>query len=380
MLIPDPIDDDVNTEKNPTKGAEDKEKARVQLQALGLLNNAIDFFKRAMVAIDTDPKASIINFSTAVELILKFPLMLEHWSLIVAGEKRKLNRQKFIDGDFQSTTFDETVELLNGVFNVSMDDETKDILDKIRSHRNRMVHYFKNDLNNGDLKRALIAEQAIAWFKLNRFLKKNSKKLKIDPYQQHLDELEKQLIAYSKYAEQKFNSLIPKIEGLKQSGVIFEWCQNCEHEAMQFSKGDFFDEGICLVCDSTDHGLQVKCPKCDVEQILLDPNYLVCKECTHEVSGDAQIFDLLDETRPNYDPDDYKPNITPANCLECEAKESVCLHKGKYLCIHCWKVSLEIYRCGYCNEPMNIDVEDSHFDGCPFCEGYMSHMMSKDLD
>ncbi len=39
-------------------------------------------------------------------------------------------------------------------------------------------------------------------------------KLKIDPYQQHLDELEKQLIAYSKYAEQKFNSLIPKIEGL----------------------------------------------------------------------------------------------------------------------------------------------------------------------
>ena len=243
-----------------------------------------------------------------------------------------------------------------------------------------MVHYFKNDLNNGDLKRALIAEQAIAWFKLNRFLKKNSKKLKIDPYQQHLDELEKQLIAYSKYAEQKFNSLIPKIEGLKQSGVIFEWCQNCEHEAMQFSKGDFFDEGICLVCDSTDHGLQVKCPKCDVEQILLDPNYLVCKECTHEVSGDAQIFDLLDETRPNYDPDDYKPNITPANCLECEAKESVCLHKGKYLCIHCWKVSLEIYRCGYCNEPMNIDVEDSHFDGCPFCEGYMSHMMSKDLD
>ncbi len=378
MLIPEPQDDGMNTEENLGKCTEDKEKARDQLQALGLLNNAIDFFKRAMVAIDTDPKDSIINFSTAVELILKFPLMLEHWSLIVAGEKKKLNRQKFEDGEFQSTTFDETVVLLNGVFNVSMDDETKEILDKIRSHRNRMVHYFKHDLNSTDLKKALIAEQAIAWFKLNKFLKKNSKKLKIFPYQQQLDELEKQLITYSKYAEQKFNSLIPKIEGLKKSGVIFERCQNCDHEAMQFSKGDFFDDGICLVCASTDNGLQVKCPKCNADQMLLNPNFLECKECDHEVSGDSEILNLLNETHSNYDPNNCLPRNLPANCNECEEEDSICLHKGKFLCIHCWTISSELFQCGSCGQHMNTDLEDTHFNGCNFCEGYYSHVMSKD--
>ena len=351
------------------------EKDQDEQQAIGLLENAVDFFKRAMSAIDSDPKESIINFYTAVELILKFPLMLEHWSLIVTGKPIK---KDYIKGDFQSPTFKETCERLEGVFDVTMDSETKSILDSVRKHRNTMVHYYHHNLNENKGAKELTEEQARAWFKLNSFLKTNSKKLNIEPYQQELDILEKELFAYSQYAEQKYISLKPKIEGLEKTGVTFDMCYDCNQKSLQITEDDIYVKCTCLVCDSTDSGFQVKCPECHSNQILHEADDFECKSCYHFLNRDFDIFELLDEARPNFDPDDNKPDATPANCIECEIEDSVCLHKGKYLCIHCWKVSLEIYRCGYCNEPMNIDVEDSHFYGCPFCEGYMSHVMSKD--
>ena len=271
-----------------------------------------------------------------------------------------------------------TSTLLEGVFDVFMNKETKLILKTVRSHRNNMVHYFHHNLNDQKRAESLTVEQATAWFRLNGFLKSNSKKLRIEKYQYRLDNLEKQLISYSQYAEQKLESLKPKIEGLKITGEVFELCSNCDQVAMQVSKGDVFLNCLCLVCNSTDIRLQVKCPECKTDQVLYNPSVFECKNCEHVVSQDSKLFDLLDETRPNYDPDNNKPNETPANCMECESHESVCLHKGKYLCIYCWKVSPELYRCGFCDEPMNIDIDDSHFFGCLFCEGYMSHMMSKD--
>ena len=194
------------------------EKDQDEQQAIGLLENAVDFFKRAMSAIDSDPKESIINFYTAVELILKFPLMLEHWSLIVTGKPIK---KDYLKGDFQSPTFKETCERLEGVFDVTMDSETKSILDSVRKHRNTMVHYYHHNLNENKGAKELTEEQARAWFKLNSFLKTNSKKLNIEPYQQELDILEKELFAYSQYAEQKYISLKPKIEGLEKRSEKF---------------------------------------------------------------------------------------------------------------------------------------------------------------
>ena len=378
MPISDPFDDVDVIRKISTKKKVDTEKDKDRKQAIGLLENAIDFFERAMAAINNDPKESIINFSTAVELILKFPLVLEHWSLIVVCDKKKLNRQEFLEGGFQSITFEETYALLNGVFKATMDKETISILTAVRQHRNRMVHYFNHNLNDPKHKKAIMEEQATAWFRLNSFLKTNSKKLNIEEYQQQLDDLEKKLVAYSQYAEQKYISLKPKIDGLKKSDVKFEMCYACNQEAKQVSKGDFFLNRTCLVCESTNIALEVKCPKCHDDQILYNPNHFECDKCNHEIIFDSDIYKLLDESRQNNVPGDNTPNRTPANCIECESDRSVCLHKGKYLCIYCWTVSPKLHTCGYCSEYMNIDVEESHFYGCPFCEGYMSHVMSKD--
>ena len=358
-----------------TKNEVDIEKNQCEMQAIGLLDNAVDFFKRAMTAIDRDPKESIINFSTAVELILKFPLMLEHWSLIVSGRP---NRKEFLQGNFQSITFKETCELLVGIFDAKMDNKTITILNTVRAHRNTMVHYFHHTLGEKNKAEELTVEQAIAWFQLNGFLKSNSKKLRIEAYQSRLDELEKQLIKYSEYAKQKFESLKSIIEGHARSGDRFEECANCGQKAMYVSKGTIPLNCVCLVCDSISSMLEVKCPECSTDQFIYNSDFFECKNCHHKVRGDSDLYNLLDESLPISNPNDNSSDETPASCSICEEENLVCQYKGVYLCVHCWATSEKIYRCEFCNAPLNFDIGNSHYDGCMLCEGYMSYVMSKD--
>ncbi len=48
----------------------------------GLATNAFDFLEKAVKQVEKEPKYSVINFATAVELFLKLRLVHEHWSLI----------------------------------------------------------------------------------------------------------------------------------------------------------------------------------------------------------------------------------------------------------------------------------------------------------
>ena len=53
----------------------------------GLLDNGMDFLKKAQTEFATSPTHSIVSFWTAVELLLKVPLAHEHWSLVCSGKK-----------------------------------------------------------------------------------------------------------------------------------------------------------------------------------------------------------------------------------------------------------------------------------------------------
>ena len=48
-----------------------------------LVRNGIDFLEKAMLQLENDPKHSVINFYTAVEIFLKAPLVHDHWTLVV---------------------------------------------------------------------------------------------------------------------------------------------------------------------------------------------------------------------------------------------------------------------------------------------------------
>ncbi|EFA7189438.1 TPA: hypothetical protein JS291_002618 [Escherichia coli] len=57
----------------------------------GLLDNGIDFLKKAQAEFATSPTHSIVSFWTAVELLLKVPLAHEYWSLQNRGRTLRIS-------------------------------------------------------------------------------------------------------------------------------------------------------------------------------------------------------------------------------------------------------------------------------------------------
>ncbi len=104
-----------------------------------LINNAFDFLEMAIDQFKTKPKYSTINFSTAIELILKTRLMNEHWLLIISGDP---DLKKFKSGDFKSHNFRDLIPKIEKVLDDKLPEKATNSFNSIAKHRNKMVHFF----------------------------------------------------------------------------------------------------------------------------------------------------------------------------------------------------------------------------------------------
>lgn len=335
-----------------------------------LVRNGIDFLEKAMIQLDSDPKHSVINFYTAVEIFLKAPLVHEHWSLVVVD--RDPNRHKYETGDFLSVTFDDACTRLSTSLNKPLPKSAKDSFNKVRKHRNRMVHFYHSGLD-GKQRDDIKLEQAQAWFELNRFITDTWRE-QFKPFSSNFRRMERSLIANNHYAKAKYEDLKPKIEGMKKSGSVFESCPRCKTDAYQVE-----DEAPrlifrqCMICFNYDRRIQVDCPKCDnSNQYIEHHNGFMCEKCDHTLSGEGAIYDLIDQSilcSSRYDFD----SITPANCDECQSYESVCDYEGGYLCSNCFAYFESIGNCEWCNSSMTGNTEDTYVTGCEHCDGYADY-------
>ena len=335
-----------------------------------LVRNGIDFLEKAMSQLEKDPKHSVINFYTAVEIFLKAPLVHDHWSLVVAD--RDLNRQKYEAGDFISVSFEEACTRLSGSLNKPLRKSAKEAFDRVRKHRNRMVHFYHSGID-GKQREEIKLEQAQAWFELNRFVTDNwSEQFK--PFANDFRRMERSLIAHNHYAQAKYESLKSKIEGLKTGGTIFESCPRCGTNACQVEEeAEKLTSRHCMVCFYRDIRIRVDCPECgDKDQYMLPYDGFVCEKCEHEISGESEVFDFLDQSTVRYTKDDLDSN-TPANCDECQSYHSVCEYEGGYLCTNCFSFFEALGQCEWCNEPMTGNTEYTYINGCEHCEGHAGH-------
>lgn len=79
-------------------------KARQEKNDFALVvDNALDFFQKALEEFDKKPKYSVIHFHAAIELIMKARLLWEHWTLIITRPETA-NLKSFRSGDFQSVS------------------------------------------------------------------------------------------------------------------------------------------------------------------------------------------------------------------------------------------------------------------------------------
>lgn len=335
-----------------------------------LVRNGIDFLEKAMSQLDDDPKHSVINFHTAVEIFLKAPLVHEHWSLVVVD--RDPNRQKYEAGDFLSVTFDNACTRLSTSLNKPLPKSAKDSFDRVRKHRNRIVHFYHSGMD-GKQRDAIKLEQAQAWFELNRFLTDTWHEL-FEPFEDDFHRMERSLIANNHYAKAKYDDLKSKIEGMKKGGQTFEDCPRCKTNAYHVEEEiDRLITRHCKVCFKGENRIRLDCPDCGKpDQEILPYDGFSCTECDYEVAADGDLFDLLDQNQVRGTKDDLDSD-TPANCDECQGYHTVCEYEGGYLCTNCFTYFETVGQCQWCNEPMTGDTEDTYVTGCEHCEGYAGH-------
>ncbi|MFD5079605.1 hypothetical protein [Streptomyces sp. NPDC058371] len=97
-------------------------------------------------------KYAVLHLQAAVEVLLKYRLQLEHWTLVVqnldlarARPHKKMTRALFDQGSFVSCGPEETVERLRHVVGVHITDEEQEQLLALAKSRNALQHYGLTD-------------------------------------------------------------------------------------------------------------------------------------------------------------------------------------------------------------------------------------------
>lgn len=336
-----------------------------------LINNGLNFLEQAQKELsDSKPQFSLVSFWTAVELFLKVPLAHEHWSLI-CSRKTAPKKKSYQEGDFQSISYDETRALLRDVLEKPLSDDTHNIFDKVRKHRNRLVHFYHSDFTDIQQKQ-ILNEQADAWFRLNQLMRKDWRPIFGEELYQKLTRDEGRLLRTSLYyIDAKFRALTSKLKDLRKAGTEIVKCPMCNKKAGLHSvfneDSDNSHHAIdCLVCGYvTDLYLEVTCPKCTTRQ-RVDRDGLPdfeCQKCQYTIPR----FELLDES--NLSPEDRLIMGSAASCSDCEGHETVCNFGGSYLCVDCLELHESVDTCDYCGGVSTHIQDMSGLFGCSFCDG-----------
>ena len=228
-----------------------------------VLNNAFDFLERAIDQYKKEPKYSVINFCSAIELFLKSKLLKEHWSLVVA-HKTMPDIQNFVDGDFRSEDFKDLIPKIKKVFREEFSTNLEECFNELAKNRNRMIHFYHNINTPNSTEEEienLVAKQSTAWKHLKElfdkwndiFSKYSSKILDLD---NKMNSLERR-----NYLEKKFKKIKTKLDKLKSEGKNIVKCELCGYESViDITLTDMLHKGQCLVCDDKYVALLIKCP------------------------------------------------------------------------------------------------------------------------
>ena len=103
-----------------------------------LCKSAIDFLKKSIDEIDTQPKYALLHFCTSLELFLKARLLSEHWTLIIT---KNPTLRSFANGDFHSVSPMEAIKRLENTVGEKVPDAAKHAFNSTVQHRNRCLLY-----------------------------------------------------------------------------------------------------------------------------------------------------------------------------------------------------------------------------------------------
>ncbi len=346
-------------------------KARPTSQELFQLvvRNALDFLEQSVAALSKRPKYSLIDFCSAVELLLKARLMREHWTLIVS-KPEKANLAQLAEGDFRSVAMGEAITRLRNVADEpTISREEERCFDTLRQHRNKLVHFYHEQyVSSPPDKNAIeqvVGEQCKAWFYLHRLLT-GRWATHFEPYAKAIEAVSKKMQANRHFLKAKYEAIEPDLKKEIEVGAVYDACFSCGFTASRVEElGEPLYEAVCKVCGTDRRFLQVKCPQCAQTITVQDMGEAACPNEDFEVTLDW----LLDKYGPHEDP---KEESEVAYCSYCEGVDPSAVPFGgdfEYLCLSCLGQHGSAENCEWCGA-LNAGLkEDSYLGGCVACAG-----------
>jgi len=333
-----------------------------------LISNGLDFLNKAREEFQAgQAKFSVVSFWTAVEILIKVPLVHEHWTLACSG--KKMERKKYLSGDFQSVTYDEACARLNDVLDMPLEAEVAKRFSKVKNHRNRVVHFYHNELSAGDQQQVL-TEQADAWFALNGLMRNEWSVLFARRLRERLAEDETNMIRSNAfYADAKFRdkAVQEQLRKETEAGEILRTCVVCGCTSavrqLLMSGLSLYDE-TCFVCGEQPAFLEIQCTGCgEAARVQEGDSDFLCGRCGYQSDRYEAINPLSVEEHDETD---------AAGCADCLRPDSVCSYRSmyaSYLCTGCFYAHDVLEQCDRCfrwscDSAAPVSNSDS---GCMFC-------------
>lgn len=344
-----------------------KTESKTRLVFRSLVANACDFLEQSLSSLEHNPKMSLIQFSTAIELFLKARLVLEHWSLIF-DNPGKADLSRFLNGDLKSVGFLESLDRLNRIADAGISQKAIQSFEKLQSHRNRLVHFAHpaySQLSTREIREAVVAEQLRAWYYLHQLFctKWFSDFSDVMPLVRELDQSMHQR---SDYLGVKYSELKEAIERQQAKGVVLAHCPSCSFLAFgrAFASGPLMAL-FCLVCHYDEFNILARCSACGSENALPASSERVCLKCSKSIT----IEDLLREhaTQPSEEASHQ------AYCDQCAyTKIATVIPAGNgYACVSCLSPHLAINKCDWCGEMVTGETGSWLSPGCVMCKHHL---------
>ena len=339
-----------------------------------LIDSALDFLQAAIKQIDTDSKASLISFCTAIELFLKARLVYDHWSLIVMGDEPKVSL--FKQGKFKSIGFKKLIPRIKNVTNDKISSDIEKCFIGLADHRNKMVHFYHEANDDEQARERIAIEQLSGWYFLQQLFDKWD--FLIKEKNQTIGSIKQGMFDYKKYPEAVFNRIKPEIERDKKNGVNYRRCNRCNQPASKETEiTDHLYEYNCRVCYHPQYVLKTQCSNniCSATIEIDDINIgedILCDKCEtqfHKTPFFEKLYELSSE------------DVERMSCGECVIEYEGIIQHGDYcICQNCLFIQEGSNMCDWCGTEQigNDDLIDSYASGCVFCEGAIAYHMSKD--
>lgn len=312
-------------------------KQEKRLVEFDLLENGLDFILSAINYLSgegrTELKYGILHLSAGVDLILKYRLSKEHWTLLFS-KIDAASKEKLESGDFTSVDSSGCIDRLKKICGINFETEDLNQLKHLRERRNRLEHF--------GITESIAALKSTTLKVLNfilDFINEHIEYSKINTTERSLlNSIREQLPDLEEFVEKRIELLEGELDKYRKSTAV-TICLTCYQQTL------VIDEGTkCLFCGASGSGE-------DVAEDFVFKILGISKYVTND-GGEYPIYE----------------------CFECGAESLV--HSNQeydsfdWLCFTCgtkWDYD-EIVFCETCGNPYTISERDIGM--CSSCVEY----------